>query len=87
MYVIIIYDVEVERLNKVRQILREYLNWVQNSAFEGEISEGKLEEIRLRLKKVIDEGSDSILIYTIPNKDWVSKKIWGIEKGETTTVI
>lgn len=87
MYIVIVYDVGVERLDKVRKVLREYLNWVQNSAFEGELSEGKLEEVRLRVKELIDESSDSILVYTIPNKEWVSKRIWGVEKGETTTIL
>jgi len=38
MYVIIVYDVEVERVARVCQYLRRHLHWVQNSAFEGEIT-------------------------------------------------
>lgn len=87
MYAIIVYDVEVERLDKIRQVLRRYLNWVQNSAFEGELTEGKLEEIRLKIKSIIDESRDSILVYTVPNKEWLSKRVWGIEKGETAAII
>ena len=34
MYVVIAYDVNVERVNKVKKFLRKYLNWVQNSLFE-----------------------------------------------------
>ena len=35
MYVLIIYDINVERINKVYKFLKTYLNWVQNSVFEG----------------------------------------------------
>ena len=39
LYVIIVYDVGVERVNKVRIYLKQYLNWVQNSVLEGELTE------------------------------------------------
>ncbi|MDK2781745.1 MAG: CRISPR-associated protein Cas2 [Archaeoglobi archaeon] len=35
LYVIIAYDVNVQRVNRVKKFLRMYLNWVQNSVFEG----------------------------------------------------
>jgi CRISPR-associated protein Cas2 len=43
LYVVIIYDVGIERLYSVRHILKQYLTWIQNSAFEGEITLGDLE--------------------------------------------
>ncbi len=36
------YDIEEKRVNKVRKILKKYLSWIQNSIFEGELSEGKV---------------------------------------------
>jgi len=87
MYVIIVYDVAVERLNNVRKILRQYLNWVQNSAFEGKITEGKLEELRIRLFQVINREEDSILVYKIPNLRWIQKSVWGIEKNPVEEII
>ncbi|MGB9825625.1 MAG: CRISPR-associated endonuclease Cas2 [Desulfofundulus sp.] len=38
MYVIIVYDVGQSRVAKVCQYFKRFLHWVQNSAFEGEIS-------------------------------------------------
>lgn len=87
MYVIITYDVEVERINNVRKILRQYLNWVQNSVFEGELSEGKLEELKIRISKEIDNRKDSILVYKLSNPKWIVKDIWGIEKNPVEEVI
>lgn len=85
--VIIVYDVDVQRLNNVRKLLKQYLMWVQNSAFEGEISEGRLEEIRVKLFEIIDPNTDSVLVYTADNPTWIHKKVWGIEKGYVDNLI
>jgi len=87
MYVIIAYDVAVERLDAVRKTLKQYLNWVQNSAFEGELTEGKLEELSMRIRDVIDEKVDSVICYTLSNPKWLKKRVIGIEKGEVTHVV
>jgi CRISPR-associated protein Cas2 len=87
MYIIIVYDIAVERIDKVRQYLKQYLNWVQNSAFEGELKEGELEKIKIGLKKLIKEEEDSIILYETADKKWVTKEVLGIEKSEVTTLI
>ena len=81
------YDVAVERLNSVRGILRRYLNWIQNSAFEGELTEGLLEELKVKVRDVIDVNHDSIIFYTTSNPKWIKKKVLGVEKSEVTQVI
>jgi len=85
--VIAVYDVAVERLDRVRGTLKQYLNWVQNSAFEGELSDGKLEELVLKLADVMDQSSDSVIIYTTSNPIWVRKRILGVEKSEVTQIL
>lgn len=87
MYVIVAYDVGVERLDTVRHILKQYLTWIQNSAFEGELSEGSLEELRLKIYAIIDPEVDSVVIYTINNRSWVNRRIWGREKGAPESVL
>jgi len=82
-----VYDVAVERLDAVRGILRRYLNWIQNSAFEGELTEGMLAELEMRLSDTIDMHHDSIIVYTISNPKWIKKKILGIEKSEVTQIL
>lgn len=87
MYVIIAYDIGIERLDAVRRILKQYLTWVQNSAFEGELSEGKLEEIRLKVNTVIDPDVDSIVVYSVDNPSWIKRRIWGREKGAPESIL
>ena len=66
MYLIIVYDINTKRVNKVKSCLRTYLYWIQNSVFEGEISEVKYEEMKNKLEKIIDKDEDSIIVYKMP---------------------
>jgi CRISPR-associated protein Cas2 len=86
MYLIVTYDINEERVNKVRKILRRYLNWVQNSVFEGEITEAKLEKCKMELSFVIDKDEDSIYFYLIENKNNVNKSTLGIDKNITDNI-
>jgi CRISPR-associated protein Cas2 len=87
MYIIIVYDVSVERVSKVCNFLRSYLSWVQNSVFEGEITESQLMRIENGLKNIIDENIDSIRIYIMRIKDVMNVKTLGIEKANLNNII
>lgn len=87
MYVIIVYDVEVERVAKVCQYLRRHLHWVQNSAFEGEITPARLERIRVELRDLIDEKKDTVYLYILPDPHGVRREVIGREKGSTATIL
>lgn len=86
-YVILVYDVEQERVAKVCKFLRRYLHWVQNSVFEGEITEAKLERVKSGLKKLIDDEKDSIYLYKVRDEKWIDKEILGQELNLTDTII
>lgn len=87
MYFIVTYDVGEERINKVRKILRKYFIWVQNSVFEGEITQGRLEKCILELKEVIDQEEDSIYFYGVGDKKFIVKDVLGIEKDITGNIL
>jgi CRISPR-associated protein Cas2 len=61
--VIIVYDVGEERVNKVRIYLKQYLNWVQNSMLEGELTEAEYMKIMNGLKGLIRKTLASYLIH------------------------
>lgn len=86
-YVVIVYDIAVERINGVRQFLRQYLNWIQNSAFEGELSKGQLERVKVKLKELTRRDEDSIIIFTASSKKWLQKEIIGIEKAGVSAIL
>jgi len=85
--VIIVYDVGVERVNVLRQFLRRHLVWIQNSAFEGEVSDGQFERIKVGIKELIKEDEDSVIIFTSSSKKWLGKEVLGIEKAEVSTIL
>ena len=87
MYIIIVYDVSVERVSKVCNFLRSYLSWVQNSVFEGEITDSQLMRIENGLKNIIDQNIDSIRIYIMRIKDVMNVKTLGKEKANLDNII
>lgn len=87
MYVIIVYDIEQQRVAKVCKYLRRYLHWVQNSSFEGNISEAQLEKVKLGLRKVIDPEYDSVYIYCLPDEKYMRKEILGIAKAPADNIL
>ena len=67
--------------------MKQYLNWIQNSAFEGDLTQGQLEELRLKASKVIDPSQDCIVVFTMDNPKWLNKDVWGRDKGLTGSII
>lgn len=81
MFVIITYDVDKKRVGKVCKKLREYLDWTQNSVFEGEISTGKLTKCMFELNQIINKKEDSIYLYQVNNPRHIKKVVYGQEKN------
>ncbi|GBD11644.1 CRISPR-associated endoribonuclease Cas2 [bacterium HR23] len=87
MFVVIVYDVDVERVNKVCQYLRRHLFWVQRSVFEGEVTEGQLEKVKAGLRRILDPQHDSVYIYRVRERRWVEREVLGVEQGETGNIL
>ncbi len=87
MYVILVYDVGVERVNKVRKFLREYLNWMQNSVFEGELTKAEYRIVCDRLKSLIEKDSDSVRIYRLKSEKYLVSVELGKSRVEVSEII
>ncbi|KAA6344345.1 CRISPR-associated endoribonuclease Cas2 [termite gut metagenome] len=81
MYVILVYDFGENRVGKMLKLCRRYLNWIQNSVFEGEISEVRLKELTIEAKKFMREDEDSIVIFKGRQRTWIDKEIVGKERS------
>ncbi len=86
-YVIIVYDMGVERLDKVRRYLRQYLDWIQNSVFEGSVTKATLREIENGLKELIDPELDSIIIFVLRDEKFLERRYIGEPKVELTNIL
>lgn len=86
MYLVVVYDVNIERVNKVHKYLKSYLHWQQNSVFEGKISKSQYNKILAELKNLVDEEEDSIIVYKFPYK-YLDKMVVGIEKNPISFIL
>lgn len=87
MYLILVYDVNEKRVGKMLKLCRQYLNWIQNSVFEGEITEVKLKELLYRAKQIMDEEVDSIIVFSSRQEKWMEKQVIGKEKNKLDTFL
>ncbi len=81
MYIILVYDIGEKRVGKMLKLCRQYLNWIQNSVFEGEISEVKLKELYLHAKEIMNTEHDSLIVFKNRQQKWLEKEVIGKEKS------
>lgn len=87
MYIIIVYDAAPKRGAKILKYLRQHLNWVQNSVFEGEVTESEFETIKHGIKEIINEKVDSVIYYAFETQNYYERGILGIEKNDLDSFI
>jgi len=87
MYVILVYDIEVERVGKILKLCRRYLTWIQNSVFEGELTESKLKELIHEAGKIMKKDKDSMIVFKSRQVQWLDKLVIGKEKNVTDNFI
>ena len=82
MYVILTYDIKLEDngqkvLRNVFKLCKKYLTHIQDSVFEGELSESQIMKLNIELKKYIRNDKDSIIIFKSRHERWLDKEFWG----------
>ena len=87
MYIILVYDIEEKRVGKMLKLCRRYLHWIQNSVFEGEITDVKLKELLHDAGNIMDKQKDSIIVFKSRQEKWLEKMIVGKEKNKLDNVI
>jgi len=87
MFIILVYDFNVKRVGKALKITRKYLSWVQNSVFEGEISEANFSKLKIELRNLIDPEEDSVVIYKFRSMKYSTRLEMGLKKGGEEFII
>mgnify|MGYP001184719548 CR=1 FL=1 len=87
MFVILVYDVGEERVARVLKKCRQYLYWVQNSVFEGDISPGRLKRLKRELEGLVHQKEDSVIIYEFRSTRYARREVIGVEKGGQDVVL
>ena len=78
MFVIMVYDVEVKRVTKVLKIGRKYLNHIQNSVLEGELSPAQYKQLHHEVQKTINPDRDSVRFYLLRTTQYMTLEKLGI---------
>ncbi len=87
MYVVLVYDIGEKRVGKMLKLCRRYLHWIQNSVFEGEITEVKLRELEYLAREMMHLKEDSLIIFKSREERWLEKQIIGREKNDLDNFI
>jgi CRISPR-associated protein Cas2 len=87
MYIILVYDINEKRVAKMLKLCRQYLNWIQNSVFEGELTPAQLRELKFKASQIMNKEEDSLIIFTSRNEEWLKKEVIGKEKNDLDNII
>lgn len=84
MYVIAVYDIASDSKGpqvwrKVFKCCKQYLNHVQNSVFEGELSMSQVDRLKKEIITIIRQDSDSFIVYEIKFYNGIERNILGKE--------
>ncbi|MFR3484739.1 MAG: CRISPR-associated endonuclease Cas2, partial [Clostridia bacterium] len=77
MFVIVVYDFGEKRVAKALKICRKYLTWVQNSVFEGKITEGNFKKLQKELEMKMDKMEDTLILYSFQSTKYSKRDVIG----------
>ena len=63
MFVILVYNVQAKRVSKIRRIVKKYLSPVQESVFEGHLTESLINSLKYELQQIIEPDAASVILY------------------------
>ena len=91
MYVILVYDIKLDDstgqrvLRNVFKICKKYLTHIQNSVFEGSLSDVQYLKLKIELNKFLRDEKDSCLMFKSRNEKWLEKEFLVKETKDKTT--
>ena len=66
---------------------KKYLHHIQDSVFEGEITNVQLAQLHQELKQYVDRDLDSVIIFKSRQERWLDKEFWGKEDDMTSFLL
>ena len=74
-------------LSKTFKTCKKYLSHIQNSVFEGELSNSQIVKLQYELNGIIRRDRDSIILFKSRNERWLEKDMWGVQEDKTSNFI
>ncbi|MCR1900186.1 CRISPR-associated endonuclease Cas2 [Irregularibacter muris] len=89
MYIILMYDIVMDEdgakvQRRTFKICKRYLTHIQNSVFEGNLSEVNLMKLKKELAQFIRKDKDSFIIFKSRDEKWLTKEFLGKEDDKTS---
>lgn len=89
MYMVLVYDVKLDEggprvLRRVFKTCKKYLTHIQNSVFEGELSEAQLFKLKAEIKQYLRQDIDSCIIFRGRSNVWMQKEYVIKEEDKTS---
>lgn len=56
---------------------RKYLHWVQNSVFEGELTEANYHKLKEEVRRKVDNEEDSVIFYKFRTMKYTEREVIG----------
>lgn len=91
MYVILVYDINLEKkegqkvLRKVFKTCKKYLTHIQNSVFEGELLDSQMVALNKELDEYVRHDLDSVIVFKSRNQRWLDKEFIGKVEDDKTS--
>lgn len=86
-YYIAVYDMNQKRVAKMLKLFRQYLHWVQNSVFEGELTRAQFARLEAASKALMEEDEDSVIFYELRDERYAERKVLGTERGNRSNFL
>ena len=86
-YFVAVYDVGEKRVGKMLKLFRQYLNWVQNSVFEGELTKSQYKALEQAALSLMKEEEDSVIFYELREERYAERRVLGVERGNRSTML
>ncbi len=94
LYIILVYDIMLDKEENGAKILRnifktckKYLHHIQNSVFEGELTNNQLIELKCELNNYIRKNKDSVILFENQSNKWMNKEVLGKQEDRTTNIL
>jgi CRISPR-associated protein Cas2 len=81
-YYIAVYDFHELKLPRAIRLFRRYLNWVQNSVFEGELTKAQFARLKWEAGQLADPEWDSVIFYELRDERYAERTVVGLDKGQ-----
>jgi len=76
-YYVAVYDVHARRVARVMNVFRRYLHHVQNSVFEGALTDAQRRRLEADVQRLIDPSYDTVILYRWADEHFMEKTVMG----------